>query len=216
MRSFITLIAVAAVGILIASSAVAAAGHGPQATPRATTGDITKLGSSRLSVGRLTCVVPMTSVILSGHFSLGERVTIDCLGDVLRLIKHDVPTDIVGTSPPGGSGTPATSTSGANGANGTSSNSVVTATSTSGNATSIAIASASSGSGGEMTTSVSAEGAVTAITSTSISIGQATCPFDPSSYPSQSPVAQLQVGDIAKITCQTSGDGSTTGSVSVP
>jgi hypothetical protein len=217
----------------MAGSAVAAGG-GAQAAPRTTTGDITKLGLSHVSVGLLTCLVPTKSMILSGHFALGERVTIDCLGNVLRLIKHRALTTIGGTSPSTGSNTSTTSgaggtsgtsgssetnvssTNGASSTDGTSSSVVITETATSGNATATSVASASSGTPGQMTTSTSAEGPVTATTPTSISIGAATCPYDRASYPAQSPVAQLQVGDVAKIDCETNPDGTATGSVSVP
>jgi len=205
MRSLVTVLAVVVIPSLIAGSA-AASERGRHARLHMTTGEITKLDLSRISVGGLTCELRTPSAIVSRDFALGERVTIDCLGNVLRLIRHH----ISGTSAPNGSSVSVTS-----GANGTSS-STVTETSTSGNTTATSVASASSSGASGTTTSVSAEGPVTAITSTSISIGAATCPFERASYPSQSAVAQLQVGDVAKINCETYPDGTTTGSVSTP
>ena len=208
MRSLLPFIAAVGLASLIAGSA-AASELGRQARLHTRTGAITSLDRTQISVGGLTCDLPAPRAILSGNFALGEQVTIDCLGNILRLIRHHAEA-ISGTSASNGSGV--TVTSGANGA----SSSAVTETSTGGSTNATSVASASSTDASGTTTSVSAEGPITALTSTSISIGVATCPFDRATYPSQSAVAQLQVGDVAKINCETYPDGTTTGSVTTP
>jgi len=209
MRALVSLVSAAAVlvvGVGAASGAQARVAHGPL---RTTTGEVTRLGRTQISVGRLTCHTPATGLLLPGQFTLGDRVTIGCLGGFLRSIRLRLGAQGAATNGSGGATV-------IQGANGTSSN--VSSSATGGNSSAVSISSSSSSTGGtsQVTTSVAAEGPVTAISSSSISIGAATCPFDPASYPPQSAVAQLQVGDVAEIKCTTDSDGSPSSQVSVP
>ena len=208
MRSVIACGAVVVVGALLAGPALGGRSNGPP-TWRTVTGAINHLGRSRVGVGRLTCFAPSARLLLAGDFALGEKVTIRCSGDVLRQIKHWS----AGTS--GGNGANGSSVIVSSGANGSSSNtSVGTAANGQSSATSTASASASGSSGSA--TSVSAEGPVSSITSTSISIGEATCPFDQASYPAGSFAADLAPGDVAKISCSSYANGTTSESISAP
>jgi hypothetical protein len=218
MRQLFTLIAVAGV-IAVVTGSAGASQRIRHPRLHTTTGVITSLDRSRISVGGLTCALPTPSGILSGNFDLGERVTIDCVNNVLRFIRHHILAGTGTFAHNGSNGSNGSNVSVTSGANGTSSSTVVTEASTDGGnatATSIASASTSSGSSAQVRTSVSAEGPVTAITSTTISIGDATCPFNRASYPAGSAVAQLQIGDVAKINCETYPSGTTTATVSTP
>jgi hypothetical protein len=130
----------------------AAAAHRPFTRPlllQTTTGRISALGLSQVTVGRMTCSLTAKTAALAGTFAVGENVSIGCLGKALNTMKlrpvtsgHALPPITI-TVPP-----------------------------------SLPASKSSVGTPPVVTSSASTQGAITALTPSSITIGDLTCPFN--------------------------------------
>ena len=168
---------VVAVGLMVGP---AAAAHRSSARPlllQTTTGRITALNLSKITVGRMTCSLTVKTAALAGTFAVGENVSIGCLGKALKTMKL-APVTSGHALPP------------------------ITITAPS----SLPVSRVSVATPSVVTSSASAQGAITALTPTSISIGDVTCPFHP-------PAAQFQMGQVIQMSCKTYADGLTLGSI---
>src|SRR5579863_1067231 len=155
------------VAAVSAAAVSASALANPVARPAAVitaTGRVTQLDLSTIRVGRTSCSYSAKSAELAEQFDVGENVTIVCVRGVLSKIGLQ----------PIGAGHP-------------SSGSIIVAPVEGGRPAPAGSASASG-----PTATGSAEGPITALTATSITVGGVTCPFSASS-----PIApELAVGDF--------------------
>ena len=158
----------------------AAAAHRSSIRPllvQTTTGRIHTLDFSHVTVGRMTCSLTVKTAALARTFALGENVSIGCLGKALKTMKL-APVTSGHALPPITITAPATLPS----------------------------PKSSTATPSVVTSSASAQGAITALTPTSITIGDVTCPFHP-------PAAQFQVGQVIQMSCKTYADGFSVGSI---
>lgn len=168
---------VMAVGLMVGP---AAAAHRSSVRPlllQTTTGRITALDLSQVTVGRMTCSLTVKTAVQAGTFAVGENVSIGCLGKALKTIKLAPITNGHALLP-------------------------ISITVPS----SLSASNSSAAKPSVVTSSASAQGAITALTPTSITIGDVTCPFHP-------PTAQFQVGQVIQMNCKTYADGISVGSI---
>ena len=217
MRWLVTLTLLAGGLSAAAQSSAAPSKPVPQTTVlTTTTGRITYLGLSRLSVGRTTCSLTSKSAALAQSFDVGENVTVSCLRNRLQTIKlapitsgstHSVTFTKSSGAPT--TGAPTTTTGPHN---------LLSLSYTIGNVTLGGTANTVANSGGQVASTASATGPITAISSTAISVGDATCQFGTGGGNSQflHQFPQLQVGVVAQISCTMYANGAGAGRIVVP
>ena len=105
-------------GALIAAIVVAVQAAGASGAPTApqrittnltATGEITKLGLSRIAIPGLRCAIPTNLAVSAGRFVIGDPVKISCLNGSLRSVKYS-PELATGQSTATGGGNAPTTT----------------------------------------------------------------------------------------------------------
>jgi hypothetical protein len=167
-------------------------------------GKISTINRTRIAIGHVSCRIG-PQMFVSG-FVVGERAAIACVRSMLEKIEHGSPA-MTGSVPPSGG-----SAQGAPGTPGTSGNVSISSVSNSSSSVSSSVSSSStsssSSSGGTtVTTSSSANGVpgshatgvVSALSSTSITVGGLTCSID--AHVLALIGNAVAVGDTASISC---------------
>jgi hypothetical protein len=102
-------------GVLIAAVVVAvqaAGASGARTAPRhittnlTATGEITRLGPSRIAVPGLGCAIPAKLAMSAGRFVIGDPVKISCLNGFLRGVKYSPELATSQTTATGGGNAP--------------------------------------------------------------------------------------------------------------
>jgi hypothetical protein len=75
------------------------------------TGEIQRLGPSRIAVGKLGCAIPAKLTASAGRFVIGDPVRITCLNGTLRSVRYSPEVATAQTSKVGGGNAPTTVTS---------------------------------------------------------------------------------------------------------
>jgi hypothetical protein len=98
--------------IVVAVGAAGASGSrtAPQhiTTNLTATGEITRLGPSRIAIPGLGCAIPTKLAMSAGRFVIGDPVKISCLNGLLRGVKYSPELTTAQTTASGGGNAPTT------------------------------------------------------------------------------------------------------------
>ena len=158
------------------------------------TGEIGKLGLSRIAVGRVGCVVPAKLALRTDRFVIGDPVKITCLNGTLRNVKYAPEVATAQSSRPGGGNAPSPG-----------STPLPTPPPASGPAaarsSSSYFASVIFLGGGPTGETSTVTGPISDFSDSSVTVGDLTCSFKPASNNNNFFGGIAQIGDNVTLTC---------------
>ena len=101
---------IAAIVVAVQAAGASGARTAPQhiTTSLAATGEITRLGLSRIAIPGLRCAVPAKLAMSAGRFVIGDPVKISCLNGSLRSVKYSPELATAQSTATGGGNAPTT------------------------------------------------------------------------------------------------------------